>query len=131
MVTKSELTAAAHALPLLDLAKQVVHGSFTPGVEDVVLLERCGDSDLYPMQPMYEDKTGVIRFEANPIIDHIACEVFGLNEVAVWCAENDIDDKYQEQLAQLIGYSVSGYGNLGYVSDESCDRADKKAEDMQ
>ncbi len=43
-MTKSELTAAAHALPLLDLARQVVHGSYTPGVEDVALLERLGDS---------------------------------------------------------------------------------------
>jgi hypothetical protein len=28
------------------------------------------------------------------------------------------------QLAQLIGYSVSGYGDLSYASDESVARAD-------
>ena len=71
----------------------------------------------YPMQPMQNK-----RFEANPIIEHF---IEDLNAVAIWCQLNDIDGKYQEQLAQLIGYSLSGYGELSYVSDESYDRAVK------
>ena len=71
----------------------------------------------YPMQPMQNK-----RFEANPIIENF---IEDLNAVAIWCQLNDIDGKYQEQLAQLIGYSLNGYGELSYVSDESYDRAVK------
>jgi hypothetical protein len=46
-----------------------------------------------------------------------------MNDIAVYVAENDIDVKYQEQVAQLVGYSVSGYGSLSYVTDDSYYRA--------
>ncbi|MEL7893460.1 hypothetical protein [Vreelandella neptunia] len=78
----------------------------------------------YPMQPIVTDQHGVYRFEENPIIGHLVRNVSDLNRIAAWCMENDIEQKYQEQLAQLIGYSVSGYGTLSYVSDESYERAD-------
>lgn len=42
-----------------------------------------------------------------------------MNKIAVWCHENDIDPKYEQQFAQLIGYSVRGYGTLSYVTDEN------------
>lgn len=35
------------------------------------------------------------------------------------------------QLAQLLGYSVSGYGDLPYVSDESYDKAAKMVEEFE
>jgi hypothetical protein len=73
----------------------------------------------YPLQPMIDS-----RFEANPIIDHML-NYFDLNKVSIWCQQNDIDNKYQEQLAQLIGYSLGGYGDLSYVSDETYDMADE------
>ena len=64
-MTRSELTAAAQAMPLLDLAKQVVHGSYTPGVEDVVLLERCGDKScsgqLLPLVVAFKDENTNVR----------------------------------------------------------------------
>ncbi|UTD55908.1 hypothetical protein [Halomonas sp. MS1] len=82
----------------------------------------------YPMQPVSIDSRGSIRFEENPIISHLAREVSNLNDIAIWCAVNEVDAKYQEQLAQLIGYSVSGYGELSYVSDESFERAARLAE---
>jgi len=34
-------------------------------------------------------------------------------------------------MAQLIGYSVSGYGELSYVSDESFNSAHEKAKELQ
>ncbi|MBZ9574589.1 hypothetical protein [Modicisalibacter sp. MOD 31.J] len=82
----------------------------------------------YPMQPIGLDPHGRPRFEPNPIVDYLACTVSDLNHLAVWCAENAVDPKYQEQLAQLIGYSVDGYGTLSYVSDESHERAAAQAE---
>ena len=89
---------------------------------------RLSKAQAYPMQPVAIDERGSIRFEENPIISHLAREVSNLNEIAVWCAVNEVDGKYQEQLAQLIGYSVSGYGELSYVSDESFERAAALAE---
>ena len=84
----------------------------------------------YPVQPMIKDEHGRVRFEANPIIEYLACKVSNLNDIAIWCAENNINPKYKEQLAQLIGYSVDGYGTLSYVSDESYNKADGKREEL-
>lgn len=75
----------------------------------------------YPMQPVVNG-----RFESNPIVDWLCTEVSNMNDIAFYCAENDIDKKYQEQLAQLVGYSVGGYGTLSYVSDESYERAENQ-----
>lgn len=71
----------------------------------------------YPMQPIING-----RFEANPIV-YMLVDHVGLNEIAVWWQENEIPVKYTEQLAQLIGYSLGGYSELSYVSDESYERA--------
>ena len=85
---------------------------------------RAALSRRYPMQPIVTDQHWVHRFEENPIIGHLARNVIDLNRIAIWCNNNDIEPKYQEQLAQLIGYSVDGYGTLSFVSDESYERAD-------
>jgi hypothetical protein len=86
---------------------------------------------IYPIQPVL-NIDGVDRFEANPIIDWICTEKSSMNEIAIYAAENNIDDKYMRQVAQLVGYSVSGYGTLSYVDDESyaevCQIAQLKAE---
>lgn len=71
----------------------------------------------YPMQPITM-ADGVPRFEQNPIVNWL-CEQIGMNNIAIFAANNNIDDKYQMQVAQLVGYSVGGYSSLGYVSDES------------
>lgn len=85
----------------------------------------------YPMQPIHFDPKGTLRFEENPIISYLACEVSDLNHLAIWCASNGVDGKYQEQLAQLIGYSVSGYGTLSYVTDDSYERAESVANNLR
>jgi len=41
------------------------------------------------------------------------------------------NDEEREQFAQLIGYSVSGFGDLSYVSDETFETAWKMAETKQ
>lgn len=68
----------------------------------------------HPIQPLVTDAQGVIRFKKNAIVDFLASDK--LNELA------GMGDKFSredwEQLAQLIGYSHSGSGDLGYVSDE-------------
>lgn len=74
----------------------------------------------HPMQPLQEDAHGVLRFRENKLVrallDHGQRTGFGPNELA---RLDGIPPEDRMQLAQLIGYSLSGYGSLGYVSDES------------
>lgn len=72
-----------------------------------------------PMQPLVRDADGVIRFQQNAIVrfllDWASPKGMSLNDLAlIPFSEDD-----RAQFAQLIGYSLSGYGELSYVSDES------------
>lgn len=82
-----------------------------PGVKPLAV------HDEYPMQPIIDG-----RFEKNPIVDMLV-DNFNLNELSVWWQVNDIPQKYVEQIAQPIGYSIGGYSELSCVSDESVDSA--------
>jgi hypothetical protein len=77
-----------------------------------------------PMQPLVWDK-GVIRFKRNALVcyllDHGGID---LNQLAgVRASRED-----REQLAQLIGYSVSGFGDLNYARRSTVARADDLAD---
>lgn len=75
-----------------------------------------------PMQPVVM-VDGVARFKENRIVGRLLENSrqhgYGLNEAAM----GDYTDEERMQLAQLIGYSVSGYGSLSYVTDESYEAA--------
>lgn len=94
-----------------------------------------------PMQPVAEDKHGVVRFRSNKIVrelldrdtergrtypDYPARTDGGLN----WIGEQDFPQADEEQFAQLIGYSICGYHELSYVSDESAARASALAREV-
>ena len=74
---------------------------------------------LNPIQPLVEDAHGVLRFKENSIVRHMLDWArprgMGLNELA----RMDFTDDDRQQFAQLIGYSLSGYADLGYVDDVS------------
>ena len=75
-----------------------------------------------PIQPLVKDTQGVLRFKANALVnallEHGQATGLGLNELAhKFCDAEHADDR--QQLAQLIGYSLGGYGELGYVSDDA------------
>ena len=80
-------------------------------------------TDAEPMQPLAVDERGVMRFKRNAIVDwlyeHGARTGHGLNEIA----ELEFTDSDRRQFAQLIGYSLDGYGDLSYVDDASYERA--------
>ena len=80
-----------------------------------------------PMQPLAEDKHGTMRFKENAIVmallDHGRRTSLGLNEIAGM----DFTQDDRCQLAQLIGYSLSGYHELSYVSDEHAAEASAAA----
>ncbi len=72
-----------------------------------------------PMQPVYADGEGVTRFMENGIVrfllDWSSNKGMSLNDLALM----RFDNEDRAQFAQLIGYSLSGYGELPYVSNES------------
>jgi len=79
------------------------------------------------MQPVIKDKDGIVRFKQNKIVrdllDRASMHGLGLNEIG----GPGYTQEDREQLAQLIGYSISGYHELSYVSDESAAEADAAA----
>lgn len=79
-----------------------------------------------PIQPLYIDEDGTLRFKRNEIVDFIL-ENGGIDLNQIAGMKFSQDDR--EQFAQLIGYSHSGYGDLSYVSDETWYAAQKQYED--
>lgn len=82
-----------------------------------------------PIQPLAQDKHGVVRFKANAIVRHLidTHPTVDMNRLA---AMNFSDDDRQ-QFAQLIGYSLSGYGELvSYVDDEAYSAAANMADGL-
>ena len=77
-------------------------------------LKRGEKSMKLPHQPMHMDGD-VIRFVPNKIVCWLLdAGPFDLNQIAMLPG---ISDEEHSQFAQLIGYSVSGYGDLSYAVD--------------
>ena len=79
----------------------------------------------HPIQPLALDAHGVLRFQANVLVksllDHGSDTGCGMNELALI----DATPADKMQLAQLIGYSLDGFGTLGYVTDDEYKAAAK------
>lgn len=74
----------------------------------------------HPVQPVEDDGNDVIRFKENKIVRHLLDNGgIDLNQIA----RLGFPREDHVQFAQLIGYSVSGFGELSYVSDEDYARA--------
>ncbi len=85
----------------------------------------------HPMQDIITDEQNVIRFRQNDIIRYLIDNgSFDLNKICILCNEKGFSNEDQEQLAQLIGYSISGYSDLSYVSDKSYNKAERRAGKM-
>ena len=86
----------------------------------------------HPVQPVVVDSYKVYRFKENKIVK-ILLEAasegrrLDLNMIAMM----DIPREDRVQFAQLIGYSVSGWGDLSYVSDEDYELAHNEIERMK
>lgn len=79
----------------------------------------------HPMQPIYRDKHGVVRFKENKLVAFLLdAGPFDMNQIAMM----NFSDEDREQFAQLIGYSVSGFGELPYAHDDAVAAADAIAE---
>lgn len=76
----------------------------------------------HPIQPLAKDKYGALRFKKNTIVEYL-CQngSLKLNDLA----KLDIFPREDwVQLAQLIGYSLNGFGTLSYVEDEDYNAAE-------
>jgi len=85
-----------------------------------------------PIQPLAKDVHGTLRFKANVLVnallEHGQSTGLGLNELARKFDTQEHSDDWQ-QLAQLIGYSLSGFGELSYVSDDAYGAASTMADE--
>ena len=79
--------------------------------------------NTHPIQPLYKDDSGVVRFKENAIVSFLLDNgPFDMNALAV----SQFSNEDREQFAQLIGYSLCGFGDLDYVSDETYERAEEQ-----
>ena len=80
-------------------------------------------SARHPIQQIVTDQSGIARFRKNKIVEFLLeSSKYDLNDLAMM----GFDDEDWTQFAQLIGYSVSGWSTLSYVSDEDVKRAARK-----
>lgn len=79
----------------------------------------------HPIQPIENDSRGTPRFKKNAIVEFLLDHGgHDMNKLA----SLDFSQEDREQFAQLIGYSLSGFGELSYVSDETYNAAERMAE---
>lgn len=82
----------------------------------------------HPMQPIEMDD-GVARFKENKIVRYLLtlttnAHLADMNTLAI--IPFSVEDRVQ--FAQLIGYSVSGFGDLDYVPRDVVTEADAAAQ---
>jgi len=85
----------------------------------------------HPIQPLSQDENGVLRFKQNKIVAYIINWCASKNGIAgfppVYGGAPDLNQlalmnfpkEDRQQFAQLIGYSLSGYGELSYVDSDA------------
>lgn len=86
----------------------------------------------HPIQPLVKDGHGVLRFKENKIVsdllDLASKHGLSLNDIAL----KDYTNEDRAQLAQLIGYSLSGYSELrSYVDDATYAAAVEKSKNTK
>ncbi len=85
----------------------------------------CPNPECREPKGFIDRSTWVVRFRENPIVTFLLDEgPFGMNDLAL----RDFAPEDREQFAMLIGYSVSGFSELSYVSDRSYRMAVQAAE---
>lgn len=83
----------------------------------------------HPNQPVGFDDQGTIRFKKNAIVDFLVRDMrpgYDMNTIVRMYHEGKFSYEDLLQFYQLVGYSVSGFGDLSAVKDEDWSRADKE-----
>ena len=93
----------------------------TDHMEDVLAMVR--PVIAHAVQPILKDAKGVLRFKENSLVvalwKHGGKTGLDLNDLH----RMDFTDEDRQQFAQLIGYSIEGYGTLIYVTDAAYEAA--------
>lgn len=76
----------------------------------------------HPVQPLYVDRMDVIRFRPNKIVQFLA-KTSKFDENALELIGFPHEDRIQ--FAQLTGWSLSGFGDLSYVTEDDYARAEQ------
>lgn len=92
-------------------------------------IKKSKKNNEHPMQPVYIDDNNVARFKSNCIVRYMLDA--GKIDMNMIAALPNIPKEDREQFAQLIGYSVDGFGELSYVSDEAYAKASKLVEEAE
>lgn len=80
----------------------------------------------HPLQPLISDEHGVLRFKRNEIVRFLLDNGgIDLNSLSL----RHFTQEDREQFAQLIGYSLVGFGELSYVSDDTYNAAKNMTEE--
>lgn len=86
----------------------------------------------HPTQPIGFDDHGTIRFKQNGIVRMLLDDgPYDLNQLSLMVARGQFRAEDYTQLMQLIGYSVSGFGELSSVPRSLVEEADAKAEALR
>lgn len=86
-----------------------------------------------PMQPMGYAEDGVIRFKPNEIVVRLLEDSqergrIDMNTIRNWAAQGAVSEDDLVQFVQLIGYSVSGIGDLDYFPHHKLVDIDREAD---
>lgn len=82
----------------------------------------------HPMQPIGFDDDGVIRFKQNGIVRMLLDDgPYDLNQLSLMVERGELRAEDYTQLMQLIGYSVSGFGELSSSPLSLVEQADAQA----
>ena len=118
---KSKIKQAAHSLAEVDRLCYDAAGFASPSYDTSLL---AGEMAPHPLQPVYEDSEGTVRFKPNKIIQDLQnAGAIDLNQIAGKYSPDDIC-----QLNQLIGYSVDGWHYLSTTSQLNMTRANVQEE---
>ena len=80
-----------------------------------------------PMQPIVRDADGTLRFRENGIVTWLLHRgSVSIDEIIALPAS----DEEREQFFQLLGYGVSGFGDLPFVRRETVRAADARAAEL-
>jgi hypothetical protein len=85
------------------------------------------------MQPIIIDADGVVRFRANKIVERLLEDStergrIDMNTIKIWLDQGEVSQDDMVQFVQLIGYSVSGIGDLDYVPHDKLVDIDREAD---
>lgn len=77
-----------------------------------------------PIQPIVTDEHGTLRFQENAIVRHLL-DNGGIDLSQIAALDFPVED--QMQFAMLIGYSLSGAGDLSYFDNATWEAASAMA----